>query len=217
MTERTEWPTAEKIARLRAEGVVSYSGAATRCFIVSGVALVVRISAAAWSEVVYRYREVVGREEYGTAWWGILKGLVQALVSMGSVIGVLVLLVALIQTRFLFLPQRLSPRLDRLNPLGRLSFVPMIRGVLGVTVRIAVGGVLAAIIFGVFFRDMAALLNHGLDYMVGHAREAFEGACVLLAAGAFGCGVVVWALDWLVFRLRHRMTRAEVLADRAET
>lgn len=217
MTDRTEWPTPEKLERLRAEGVVSYSSGATACFVVSAVALVASAFTDEWGEAAVRYRESVVRGDFGAGWRICLVVVRDALTVLGAVVGIVVVLSGVGQTRFLFLPSRLTPRFDRLSPVRGVQLGGPLRAMVGSGLRLILGVVVGALFFGVFFRDMAGLLNHGLDYVVGHAREALGGALGRIALAAFGCGVVGWGCGWFAFRLRHRMTRAEVLADRAES
>jgi len=63
---------------------------------------------------------------------------------------------------------------------------------------------------------MAGLLNHGIDYVVERPRRVVEWFVPALSAALFLAGALGWGVSRFAFRLRHRMTRAEVLADQAQ-
>lgn len=216
MTERTEWPTPEKLARLREEGIVHYSRLATACFLLAAVAGVGRILAPDVSALVARYRSGVG-EVGGAHGWATLAEELGWFVGLSGVVGGLTVLVSILfQTKVLLKPERLAPSLERLNPFAKMSvrapFRRLWQGVFGLG-----GGIfVAAVLVATLFRDMAGLLNHEIDYLGAYARPALERVLGAVALCAGSAGVVVWWSGWFVFRFRQRMTRAEVLADRSE-
>lgn len=65
-------------------------------------------------------------------------------------------------------------------------------------------------------RDMAALLNHGVDYLLERARERIDVVCAVGGGLLMLVALPVWGVSRGRFLFEHRMSRAEVLRDQRQ-
>ncbi len=213
MTERTEWPTAGKIRELRDRGIVHYSPGATACVVAAGLCFFARAASDDVGGAVERYRAALALDEVTRGWWVMLETF-GSLALGGMVVVALVACGAIaLQTRAFLSLGLLGLRLERLWDLSALTPGAFLRRVLGALGVVVLGAVVAALVFSLFSRDMAALLNDGVSSLEQKPRAWLDTSLPVLGGLLVLIAVPVWGVSRVRFLLRYRMTRAEVLRE----
>jgi len=213
VSDRTEFPTESRLAELRSRGEVPWSRLSTLAvrsvvllLILGGGgsslgALIAELSAAGAADDPAAVVRLALREG------GMLVLIPTAALLVTSLVWLL------FQTRFLFLPARLSPSLSRLAPFRsaalRVSLHRRISAAL--LLVLALGAALAAAWLAI--PPAATLLNTDRVAFAGAAGSVLGTALpVLLGVGMF-LALFGFFLARFLFRWRHRMSRAEVLRE----
>lgn len=204
--ERTEWPTSEKLEKLRESGIVPFSPFASACL--GAVVLVI-----SWYFMGGTLRKLL------TAWSGladplkpsgeVLPGIVMVFLVPAAAVLAVCTLAALLQTRFLFRPGQLAPDFGRLNPFGKSPGQSVSRKFLHLWWEslFALGAGLAAVYL--LASPVIGLLNHKREYVLkffARQADALLPVFVLVFLVFTVLGVLAAHFS---FRYAHRMTREE--------
>lgn len=214
MTERTEWPTADHISELRSQGQVSYSQRSAACVLLLALAITA-LSAPALLEEFKSFFDPALSAGGFAAVSARLRHVALVWIVVPLAISVTVVIVwGFLQTRFLFRLGLVSIDFSRLMPKG-------VGGVSSIVYRLS--AVIASVLFaslGAFFAlkvvgaQIFKILHEFSSASVQEALSTLPQLLpIVILVGAVGA-VVFLLYGKLRFSMRHRMTRAQVLAER---
>ena len=208
LADRTEWPTEARLEKLREEGRVPYSKAAT-ALVASGVVLLIILWwLKRWDSFLVSYAALFGRQSAPLAEFAKLAGSwFEPLILANVAIIAVVLLIGLMQTKFLFRLGLVGFDLSKLRLRERKH---PIAGVLVSLFWWLAGGIGAGALFYFFLPRLIAIF----EQMPATAWRLFREGVTLFLPGVavfFLClALVVWLCGRFLFLVSNRMTRQEV-------
>ena len=214
MTE-VSWPSARKLARLRKEGIVPVSTISIR------LVVVLVVVAIAWSEggnllSLVTYDRLL-RMDGGDSVQALSRELAWELTLMlGSIVGALVSIVlvfALLQTRFFLSPGLCSLQPGRLWP--RLNSLKLVRSFVRVFFCMFISAIVYLIVFYALVPDLAVGFSMTAREMLEIDRYSLELPFMLMSLLAV-LSLIVAAVNRLYFMWFHRMSRQEQEAEARE-
>jgi flagellar biosynthesis protein FlhB len=213
VSDKTEWPTSDRILELRDKGIVSYSNTSALCVV---IATLVCIFLAGGSVTEDLRKLFLSKLEFSQlAQYGILIRdlLIKLLLIPVLIVAVTILLWGFAQTRFLFRINLASLDLSRLSFKSPWTFAGIAAriGYLQISLVAVVLGMLALFrIVGVRFysllHDDSVAGAKGIISDFNHFLPILLLVFILLAA-------VMLMFEKLRFAMNNRMTRKEVLED----
>lgn len=217
MTERTEWPTPERLLILRESGLVPYSPLTTRC----GAAFAVIVTLFATRDTMGRWVAILKTvvTGYPSLNPSTVKRLLQLTVEIGlsSILAAIVgtVITGLLQTKFL-VRGGVKLELRRAMNTEPLSLAFIIRSIFGGLLTLGATWGLAALLLyaGVQLSGGSLILRE--EELVRAPYGVFERAMPFVLAGLGSLGAMAYLLSKLRFMLRHRMTRQELTKSSEE-
>jgi flagellar biosynthetic protein FlhB len=226
-SQKTEEPSARKLSRARTKGQVVHSREVNNWFIIgTGLGLVLFSGppvARALGRAVYRYvaaPEQIGMEQLGPALKATIGAVGLILLVPLTLLLLAALAGALVQTGFIFAPERLSPDIDNLSPMRGFSRIFSLRGLVefGKTLaKLAVVVVVAGVLLAPEVDRLPLLM--GLD--VADVLSEIERLTVRLGFGVFAVLTLIAALDYgyqrFSFIKSMRMSKQEVKEEHKQS
>ena len=213
MSERTEWPSPEKLAQLRESGEACSSPISTRCASsaagLAALALTLAREQQELSKLLHKFQTLAGPEIFQP-----LLGVALRLLIIPSVCAFIAgLACSLFQTRFLVAPIRLAPRLMRNSAYRTLTKAMAWQAFVYLIVVIAtIFG--ATVIYWLVGFDLLNCFNQPLNEIAQRLSMLWRSMLNSLIILAVVLSILAAFLANLLFRRRHRMTRAEMLSQR---
>ena len=216
--DRQYWPTARRMADLRSQGQLPYSRLATLCAVTvaAGIAgVVIAQSLQEGGELWQRTFAALTADALPTVdLWPMIT---QVLVFPVAALAAVVMIVGLLQNRFFFSfgelrfdLVRIAPRLHELNPFH----IWVRRGIAAlVTTAILFVGLLVAF-WGI--RAMLPVLAADLERGAYWLQQVIQRMGVAAGVCLFAFAALGIAGAQIRFRLRHRMTKAELESELRE-
>ena len=213
MSERTEWPSAEKLAQLREAGQASSSSISTRSASGAAALAALMLTLMRQSRSINDLIASLSTKPAGALLQELLRVALPLILIPALCAFIAGFASTLFQTRFLYAPVRLSPRFIRNHsyhaPVRAMAWNALIY----LAILLVISACSAAICWLVGF-DLLNCLNQslidGTDRLAQIWRTLLELAIllaiVLAALAAFVAN--------LLFRHRNRMSRAELLSQR---
>ena len=210
--DRQYWPTARRMAELRSQGQLPYSRLAALCAatVAAGVVGVVTAHSLQEGGDLWQ-RTLTALESDAPPTVDLWPMILRVLVLPAAVLAAVVMIVGLLQNRFFlsfgelrFDFMRIAPRLHELNP-----FRALVRwGIAALlTTAILVIGLFVAL-WGI--RGVLPLLAADLGRAGYWMQQVIPRVGVAAGGALFTCAVLGIAGAQIRFRLRHRMTKAEL-------
>jgi|GEM_PF-5121537 len=220
--ERTEWPSRMYLAELREQGIVAYSRFCTCCFSALAVYLALNGQFAEWRNLLELYAKSLesGAAAKTSLAWEDVKVLIGksfwTLLAPVAAMVVSTLIVGLLQTRFFFRPGQVALNLARLNPV-RPAIISRALCEIGQVLSLGWLILVVAVLLTWYYAPLVlSCLNGDVSALVSLPRRVFEAGLLVLIPALTGLACLAWSANQLLFRHRHRMTRAEVMAEARE-
>jgi flagellar biosynthetic protein FlhB len=226
-SQKTEDPSTRKLSRAREKGQVVHSREVNNWFIVgAGLSVVLFFgppTARAIGRALYRYiaaPDQVGMAQLGLVLKGTLAAVGLTLLAPLALLTAAAVAGALLQTGFVFAPERLSPDIDNLSPVRGFSRIFSLRGFVefGKTLaKLAMVVVVAAVLLAPEIDRMPLLM--GMD--VADVLAEIEHMTVRLGFGVFVVLTLIAALDYgyqrFSFMKSMRMSKQEVKEEHKQS
>ena len=211
--EKTEWPTAARLAELREAGRFPYSKIATGFIALSAVVISSFLLSPTWKTILGKYKKLFAsglRNEGITEWLLFLDSVLVILHTLAWSVMILLIMYVLLFSRFLFRLSFLHFDLSRLNPFRE-------REAYGFAVRFLISFIcwVIAVAFGasIFFlaaKEILGLLNNNYIYVMAWPDKIFGMSVAITSLVALVLAAVTSFLSWRLFMGRHKMTLREL-------
>ena len=212
MDEKRDWPSEEKLSRLRASGVTPRSESLGKIAgLFGGILGVVAIAPSFFELTLVPWK--VGLEDpssVGQQWFSVVEGALKLIVAFLACYVAGVFIAGFAQTKFLFRMGLLSFDVARSPELLERGILSLLVSSLW-TVMTALG--IGATMYWLFSTDLfkAFTLDPTDGVEVPYHLSVAVGPGVLVAILSFGLALFFYQRFW--FRWRHRMTKREIEAE----
>lgn len=214
--DRTEWPTAERLESLRAQGIVPVSRYAVRAgglLVVLGTTYAIRDRVVRLFERAFTGTSSTTLAEASATGAQIISDLLFVMLVPIIALTIISVVLVLLQTKFLFVFSRISFDLSRLNRLRPPDLGAMISRVLLNLSFIAIFFVLFAGAGYLTLRLILPLVGQDLGYFARWPGTVAGSAVPLIVGALMITGFTAWIRSRFSFMLKHRMSREEVLRE----
>ncbi len=214
MSDKTEWPTSDRIAELRTQGIVSYSNRSSACLVIA----VLAIAGLAAPSLTTLFGDLLAfGAEAQSAVSIVEKFRATALtwiVAPAAGVAAVIIVWGLLQTRFLFHLGLISLDFSRLFPKTSLELPSVVERLAFLIASVLVSFVGAFFLLKILGIQIFRILHSAGDRAVLEALSTpVQLLPVVILIGIVGA-VVFLLYEKLRFGMNNRMTRKEVLAER---
>lgn len=216
--ERTEWPTRAKLESLREEGKVPYS----RLCVCSAVAMALFCSlfyvVDSFAFVVEKWRQMMESIVIfdPTGLEVLVRPLAVALFLPLLVTFFVAFIAALLQSRFLFRWHLVKMEFARLRGWQSWRFGEFLLQLLFSVLTVLLVLFLSCLLLIGSSRNLFGLLNGGQTGWLAWLGSLLAHVSVWLMPLLLSFGFGAWLVARLVFRIRHRMTRQEIMHEQED-
>lgn len=214
MEDRTEWPTPERIAELREQGIVSYSSRSSACI----AAAVLAVAALAAPSICDLVRDLlltpVDPFPFSRLLEKVRVQLLTWIIAPACAVTAVVAIWGLLQTRFLFRLGLVSIDFSRLLPAVSRALPTFIERLAGLIMATLVSIVSAYVLLKIVGIQLFKILH---DIRREALREAISTPFRLLPVViliSILAALIFFLYEKMRFAMRNRMSRKEVLAEK---
>lgn len=209
-TDKTQWPTPERIAELRKVGAFAYSRYATKACMLAGFLIAVYAMKRSWAELVQSISKLIQAEELtlklANDLFSILSHIVFVVSGTMIAFGVIAVIA---QSKFFFSFINLTINLGRIIPFRGLSFssflFAILSGIFGISMAVLIGGCI------VWFacRQVFYILVYGQEKFLLWPQQFMDNAVPLLLVALLVSSLIAFFFARIAFMYKHRMSSRE--------